>query len=194
MSTLHIKITDETHSPLNEAMVLVAYPNGTKKSVGTDQSGTCAIDLYRDDISVRLIAAASGHYPYQCEFDLKKIQGPVAITMNQGDGQWGNSAIFNGRTGYIPRIEGRLNPIHDTSDRYYLYGDSLAINGGGRQPVHFNPGEWLAIEDSQSMECSVKFIIVEDHFTLLEYTAPTHYQHQEQLETNTGCASDAASS
>ena len=178
MSTLHIKITDETNSPVEQATVLIAYPNGTKTGGITDQSGICAIDLYRDDITVRVIAALPGHYPYQCEFDLNNITRPVEITMNQGDGKWGNSAIFSGRTGYIPGIEGRLNPIHDSSDRYYVYGDNLAINDGVKQPVRFSPGEWLTLVDSKGVECSVKFIIVENHFTLLEYTAPTHYHHQ----------------
>lgn len=176
MSTLHIKIIDDANSPVDQATVLVAYPNGTKTGGTTDQSGICAIDLYRDDITVRVIAASSEHYPYKCELGLNDIAGPVEITMKQGDGKWGNSAIFNGRTGYIPGIEGRLNPIHDTSDRYYVYGNNLAINGGERQPVGFVPGEWLTVEDSKGAECSVKFIVIEDHFILLEYSTPTHYQ------------------
>jgi hypothetical protein len=40
-------------------------------------------------------------------------------------------------TGYIPRSDGRLGPILDTSHGTYLHADNIAIEGGAPQPAIF---------------------------------------------------------
>ena len=49
----------------------------------------------------------------------------------------GGSMVIPERTGHLPGLTGRLNPILDNLDRMYLYATNVAVDEGGQQPVHF---------------------------------------------------------
>ena len=61
---------------------------------------------------------------------------PLELCMQPVSG--GGALIIANRTGHLPGIQGRLNPIPDTLDRTYLYADNVTINDDRQQPVHFN--------------------------------------------------------
>ena len=81
----------------------------------------------------------------------------------------GGSVIFAESTGYLPVVNGRLNPIRDSHERTYLYASSIAINQGKQQPVHFALGEDLRLTDADGREATVRVVDVVGRSALLEY-------------------------
>lgn len=78
-------------------------------------------------------------------------------------------------TGYIPGLQGRLNPILDSSSRTYLYADNIAVNGGKNQPVTFSLNEPLTLEDSQGVVMNLIFRFVNGRTTaLVDYIKPKY--------------------
>ena len=81
--------------------------------------------------------------------------GPLEVRMEPvADG---GSLIIANRTGRLPGIQGRLNPIIDTLDRTYLYADNIAVNDGQTQPVHFALNEPVRLTDSLGASATVWF-------------------------------------
>ena len=84
----------------------------------------------------------------------------------------GRALLFTRSTGYIPGITGRLNPHKDG----YVYGDNIAINGQLAMPAaHFEIGEYLHLIDVYGVETTIRFLVVEGQFSLIEYTEPKAY-------------------
>ncbi len=81
----------------------------------------------------------------------------------------GGAAIFAQRTGHLPGLRGRLNPIPDTSDRTYLYADNIAIDEGRQQPVPFRPGKPMRLTDAHGSELSVTIVDILGRSALIEY-------------------------
>ena len=69
------------------------------------------------------------------------------LTVTLFTGENTGSVICFG-TGFIPGLEGRLNPILDTYHRTYLYADNIAINGGVQQPATFEVDVPFELQDS----------------------------------------------
>ena len=69
----------------------------------------------------------------------------------------GGSLIIANRTGRLPGIHGRLNPIVDTLDRTYLYADNVAVNDGQTQPVRFALNEPVRLTDSLGASATLWF-------------------------------------
>ena len=79
-------------------------------------------------------------------------------------------------TGYIPGLEGRLNPILDTHHRHYLYADNIAINGGVQQPATFEVDVPFELEDSNGVVMEVRVLHIQGRTSLLQYA---HVRHDE---------------
>ena len=72
-------------------------------------------------------------------------------------------------TGYIPGLNGRLNPILDTLNRKYMYADNVAVNGGQQQPVSFEVDKPFELEDAQGSKFEVSVKLISGRTSLLEY-------------------------
>ena len=72
-------------------------------------------------------------------------------------------------TGHISGLNGRLNPILDTSNRTYLYADNIAINGGQAQPTTFVVNKPFELEDAQGTRFEVRVKLIASRTSLLEY-------------------------
>ncbi|MYB77207.1 MAG: hypothetical protein F4X83_08955, partial [Chloroflexi bacterium] len=124
------------------AAMLAAYPNGTYRTGQTDTDGKCQLDLYRIDKEMKVLVAAEGHLPYHTDL----IPGesnvvPLELDPSKDDKK---ALLFTRDTGYIPGIEGRLNPHKDG----YVYAENIAINGRLATPAaHFQIGECLHLID-----------------------------------------------
>ena len=80
-----------------------------------------------------------------------------------------SSIIITG-TGYIPGLNGRLNPILDNLHRTYLYADNIAIDGGKQQPVYFQINSPFTLEDVNGVVMEAKVLHIQGRGTcLLEY-------------------------
>lgn len=86
----------------------------------------------------------------------------------------GGSVIFADRSGYVPGIEGRLNPILDTAQRTYLNTTNVAVNEGQPQPVPFSVGEdVLSLVDARGNERDLRIVAMSGQSSLLEYRLPS---------------------
>lgn len=77
-------------------------------------------------------------------------------------------------TGYIPGLQGRLNPILDTNNRTYLYADNIAINGGQNQPVTFSVNTPCELEDCDGVVMEVTVLHIQGRTSLLQFVRPTY--------------------
>ena len=141
-----------TGRPLPGVNVLMLYPNRTYREARTDAFGRAEFVLYAR-LPMTVLCAAKGfaaHVTHDHQPD-----GPLDVRMEPlADG---GSLIIANRTGRLPGIQGRLNPIIDTLDRTYLYADNVAINDGQTQPVHFALNEPVRLTDSLGASATVWF-------------------------------------
>ena len=165
---------DHVGPPIEGAMLFLAYSNGTYLTGKTDAQGECEFDLYRSDDRMSLLVAAEGHMA--CH----RVGIPATCLMANGSvieldavKESSNSILFTKSTGYIPGIDGRLNPINHNGT--YLYADNIAVNGRLARPANFKVGEYLDLVDVHGMQTTVRFLEVGPQFSLLEYTTPKPY-------------------
>ena len=151
--------------------MLVAYPNGTYLTGESDAKGECRLDLYRTDQEMKVLVAADDHLPFH-ETLVPEKQETIPLTLEPSTKRR-KSLLFTSSAGYIPGISGRLNPHKDG----YVYGDNLAINGQLATPAaHFVIGEPISIIDVYGVETTIRFLVVEGQFSLIEYTEPESYE------------------
>ena len=152
------------------AAVLAAYPDGRYLTGQTDAEGECRLNLYRTDQKMKVLVAAEGHLPFHRSIVPGKSEN-IHLELEPSKEER-KAVIFTRGTGYIPGISGRLNPHKDG----YVYGDNIAINGRLATPAaHFKIGEALHLVDVYGVETTIRFLVVEGQFSLIEYTEPKAY-------------------
>ena len=149
------------------AAVLAAYPNRTYVTGRTDGDGLCALSFYRTDQEMLVLVAAEGYLPLH---ETVAIKGEEAVTLVLKPSRDDRKALLLTKsTGYLPGIEGRINPHKDG----YVYADNIAVDGSLATPaVHFELGQPLQFLDVYGVETTVRFLVVEGQFSLIEYTEP----------------------
>lgn len=154
--------------PLRGVNILALYPNKTRKSAVTDKGGWATLELHSIRLPMTIFAAAPG-FRARIERDWIPATGELHLELSSLSN--GGSVCFPDRTGYIPGLEGRLNPIRDTHDRTYLYAKNVAINGGRQQPVNFAFGKQLQLADAEGKEMIVCVVDIVGDSALIEYQA-----------------------
>jgi len=129
------------------------------------------LKLYTTDAAMTVFVAAAG-FGAAVEDGWVPAEGALELQVEAvADG---GSVIFADQTGYVPGLEGRLNPILDASDRAYLYTTNVAIDGGQQPPVSFTVGgEPLNLVDAHGNEFDVRIVAMLGQSSLLEYRRPT---------------------
>ena len=152
------------------ATVLAAYPNGTYLIGETDVEGECRLHLYSTNLDMKVLVAAKDYLPFHCNV-VPGTSGTVLLELEPSK-ENRKAILFTKSTGYIPGISGRINPHKDG----YVYGDNIAINGRLAHPAtHFEIGETLNLIDVYGVETTIRFLVVEGQFSLIEYTEPKPY-------------------
>ena len=105
-------------------------------------------------------------------------QAQPTITYRLEDSTEGREGVlFTSNRGYIPGLEGRLNPINNDGS-LYVYADNIAINGKVLHPAPFQISEALHLLDAYGVETTIRFLMVTRQFSLIEYTKPKTYEEQ----------------
>ena len=156
--------------PLAGSDVLALFPNKTWKRAATDENGEAELDLHTTHLPMIVFAAAPDYAAY-VEREWVPSQGALAVELEPL--REGGSVILEESTGYLPVVQGRLNPIRDIHDRTYLYATNIAIDQGKQQPVHFALGEDLRLTDADGREAMVRIVDVVGRSALLEYRLAT---------------------
>ena len=156
--------------PLAGSDVLALFPNKTWERAATDENGEAELDLHTTHLPMTVFAAAPNHGAH-VEREWVPSQASLAVELEPL--REGGSVIFGESTGYLPVVQGRLNPIRDAHDRTYLYASNIAIDQGKQQPVHFALGEDLRLTDADGREATVRIVDVVGRSALLEYRLAT---------------------
>ena len=150
--------------------MLAAYPDGRYITGQTDTEGECRLDLYRTDQEMKVLVAAEGYLPFHDTLVPGKQESILLELEPSTNGR--KSLLFTRATGYIPGISGSLNPHKDG----YVYGDNIAIDGRLAKPAApFEIGRALHLIDVYGVETTIRFLVVEGQFSLIEYTEPKSY-------------------
>lgn len=160
-STITVK---DGNIPISNAHILLIAENNTFFEQRTDEKGVCVFE----NLQVKAYSVYIAHSSYPgYAIDNYVPDSDLEITIEKND-DVGSLVCANG-TGYIPGLDGRLNPILDTSDRTYLYADNIAINGGENQPVTFAIGRPITLEDRNGVSLAVVFLRIKGDSSLLQY-------------------------
>ena len=130
----------------------------------TDTLGRAVFDFH-SELPITVFCAAPGHRAH-VERDWRP---PSPLVADLASLAGGGSIVIPQRTGHLPNLKGRLNPILDSLDRMYLYATNVAINGGLRQPVHFKLAEPLHLADADGAVWVVRFVDMMGDSSVLEY-------------------------
>ena len=153
--------------PLGGATVLALYPNKTWMMEETDTFGRVRFGFH-SELPITVFCAAPAHRARveRC------WRPPAPLTVELGALANGGSMVIPERTGHLPGLAGRLNPILDNLDRMYLYATNVAIDEGRQQPVHFKLGEAMRLTDVHGAEWLVRFAEMAGNSSVLEYEPP----------------------
>ena len=164
----HISVYSIDECRISKATVVAIADNATTKLSDTNEKGVARLIIatrrrYR-------ILIAHPDFP-GAVVDAWDPADDIKVTLASSDNT--GSVIFMS-TGYIPGLEGRLNPILDTSNRAYLYADNIAIDGCRNQPAKFEVGEPFELEDSNGMIMQVRVLYIQGQTSLLQYVRPKY--------------------
>jgi len=152
--TPRISVMSTCGVAVSAATVVAIADNGTTKTGQTDSSGVATLTIPTRRSYQLLVAHADFPGAVIPSWDpAEDIRVLLVPTENTG-------SVLCHSTCYIPGLEGRLNPILDTSNRTYLYADNIAINGGQNQPASFKVNHPFELEDCNGviMQVRVKWL------------------------------------
>ena len=153
--------------PLGGATVLALYPNKTWMMEETDTFGRVQFGFH-SELPITVFCAAPAHHA-RVE---RSWHPPVPLSLELETLANGGSMVMPERTGHLPGLAGRLNPILDNLDRMYLYATNVAINEGRQQPVRFKLGEAMRLTDVHGAGRLVRFVDMIGNSSVLEYEPP----------------------
>ena len=153
--------------PLGGATVLALYPNKTWMMEETDTFGRVQFGFH-SELPITVFCAAPAHRAHveRC------WRPPALLSVELEPLANGGSMVIPERTGHLPGLTGRLNPILDNLDRMYLYATNVAIDEGRQQPVRFKLGEAMRLTDVHGAEWLVRFVEMMGNTSVLEYETP----------------------
>ena len=150
--------------PVSGATVLALYPNKTWMIEETDSFGRVQFGFH-SEVPITVFCAAPAHRAH-VERDWRP---PAPLSVELEALANGGSMVIPERTGHLPGLTGRLNPVLDNLDRMYLYATNVAIDEGRQQPVHFKLGEAMRLTDMHGAEWLVRFVEMIGNSSVLEY-------------------------
>jgi hypothetical protein len=158
-----ITVKSSESNPVEGAQIVAIADNNTTKSSNTNAEGNAVLTIPTRRQYQLLVA----HPNFPAAIIHKWDPGEdLAVTLDTSDST-GSVVIHS--SGYIPGLQGSLNPILDTSNRTYLYADNIAINGGENQPANFVVDEPFDIEDSNGVVMQVRVLHIQGSSSLIQY-------------------------
>jgi hypothetical protein len=151
---------------ISGAQVVAIANNNTTKASRTDSQGEAMLTIPTRRQYQLLIA----HPQYPGAIIHQWDPGEdITVTLTSSES---TGSVICHSTGYMPGLEGRLNPILDTSSRTYLYADNIAIDGGKNQPATFNLDKPFELEDSNGTVMQVRVLHIQGRTSLIQYVHP----------------------
>lgn len=166
--TPRISVVSTLGAAVSGATLVAIADNNTTKTGKTDSSGVAILTIPVRRSYQLLVAHPDFPGAVIPSWDpAEDIQVSLAPTEDTG-------SVVCHSTGYIPGLEGRLNPILDTSNRTYLYADNIAINGGENQPTTFKVNHPFELEDCNGVVMQVRVLHIQGHTSLIQFVRPRY--------------------
>jgi hypothetical protein len=158
-----VHVLDEDYNPLEGATVTAIADNNTFKVSISSELGEAKFRFQtRQKLRVLIAHPNRAGAIFQDWDPVQDLQAWLPMSENLG------SVICHG-TVSIPGLEGRLNPILDTSKRMYLYANNIAIRDGEQQPASFSLGMPIKLEDSNGVVMYVTVLHIQGQTSLIQY-------------------------
>jgi hypothetical protein len=166
--TPRISVVSLFGEALSGVTLVAIADNNTTKTGKTDSRGICNLSIPTRRNYQLLVAHPDFSGAVIPSWDPEEdIQ--VSLTPTEKTG-----SVICHSTGYIPGLEGRLNPILDAGNRTYLYADNIAINGGQNQPVQFKVNHPFELEDCNGVVMQVRVLHIQGRTSLLQFVRPQY--------------------
>lgn len=163
-----VTVVSSEKQPIGGASVTAIADNDTTKEAITSSEGIANIAIPTRRLYRLLVAHP--HFPgaivpsWDPSDDLT-----VTLFTSENTG-----SIIIKSTGYVPGLEGRLNPILVSPNRFCLYADNIAINGGVQQPPVFDVDVPFELEDSNGIVIQIRSLHIQGRTSLLQYAHVRH--------------------
>lgn len=158
-----VTVLDADGNPVQRAQAVAIADNGTFKRAETDESGVARLTITTQRRYRLLVANPSS--PASLYESWSPLEDLTVCLRSDPD----VGSIIIDRTGYVPGIEGRLNPIHDDLGRTYLYADGITVDGKINGAANFKVGEPFELEDSNGVISRATVLFIEGGISLLEF-------------------------
>jgi hypothetical protein len=163
-ATLNLRVVDQASRPVRGAEVYAIFSDGTHVKGTTDSSGAAQIQRLKN----RVVSIYCAHPNYKAFYrEQHDVGSRLVIDLAQ---QRNTGSIIIESTGYIPGLDGRLNPKLDSINRMYLYADNISIENGRKQPASFTLNQPFQVEDAQGHRFELRVIAIIAASTLIEFT------------------------
>lgn len=158
-----VTVVDSESRPVDSVNVVAIADNNTKNQSWTDDSGVAKLEIQTRRKYQLFVAHPN------CPGLIIPTWDPdddLRIVVSKGDGI---GSIICDKTGYIPGLDGRLNPILDAGMSKYLYADNIAIDGGKPQPTPFEIDRPFELEDSHGVVMEVTVLSIKGRISIIQY-------------------------
>lgn len=166
-ATLTLSVMSQDSRPVRGAEVYAIFADGTHVKGTTDSSGASRIKRLKNGI----VTIYCAHPKYKAFYKERHEVGTRLVVELEEQANTGSIIIES--TGYIPGLDGRLNPKLDSHNRMYLYADDISIENGQRQPTGFRLNQPFQVEDAQGDRFELRVIAIIAASTLIEFTRLT---------------------
>jgi hypothetical protein len=161
-----VSVVSSNGQPVAAAKITAIADNGTTKNGSTSSDGVMDLSIPTRRLYKLLVA-----HPNHPGVVIQSWDPSDNLIITVADSENTGSVVCHG-AGYIPGLEGRLNPILDTKNRMYLYADNIAINGGLQQPAAFQVDVPFELEDSNGVVMQVRVLYIQGQTSLVQYVFP----------------------
>ncbi|GAA4275195.1 TIR domain-containing protein [Aquimarina gracilis] len=158
-----IKIIDQKAQLVKNAHVVLVANNSTYIEGRSDEKGLAHFIIRTRKMYTVLIAHPE--YPAVLFKNINpKEDIEVTIEKTIGFG----SVVIN-KSGQVPGIVGKIEPIRKTDKGFALYADNIAIDGGANQPCDFELNKSLSLEDNGGNIIHLTFRFFQGRIALADY-------------------------
>ncbi len=158
-----IKVLDEKGKLVKNAKVVLVADNSTYLEGFSDEKGLAHFIIRTRKLYTVLIAHPE--YPavlFKGVNPKEDIEVTIEKTKDSG------SAIIN-KSGQIPAISGKIEPVLKQGQGFALYADNIAIEGGHNQPYDFELNKSLSLEDNGGNIIHLTFRFFQGRIALVDY-------------------------
>jgi len=158
-----IKVVNGKEEPINYANVVLVANNATYLEGFTDENGL-----------VHFVIRTRKHYSVliahlECPGVLFRDINPKEDIKVKIEKEKETGSIIINKSGKIPGISGRIEPIIKPDKQLSLYADNIAIEGGKYQPYDFMLNTSISLEDNEGNVIHLTFRFFQGRIALIDF-------------------------